>query len=323
MPSVQYDGDSIEVNDNDSLLDQLLDAGYDIPHACKAGVCHSCMMQALSGKIPADSQEGLPDDKIDNDFFLSCQCHPIDDMSVQLPGNRESLSATVESILPVSADVLLLRLKAGKQLDYKPGQFVNLIRDDGLTRSYSLASVPGLDDTLDFHIKVLKGGKFSEWAEEELFDGDPLDLQGPFGDCYYNVRSDEQPMLLAATGTGLAPLYGIIRAALDEGHTGDIRLYMGARNAKGLYFVKKLQKLAENNANFSYLPVLKEQGDKDPEGTIHGDLIDTIDQAYEDLSQYSIYLCGAPSMVNDLVKLSERKQAHHEDIHHDAFVPTN
>ena len=53
---------------------------------------------------------------------------------------------------------------------------MNLRREDGLSRSYSLASVPSLSNLLEFHIKRLNHGKMSSWLFDGLKVGDHLGI---------------------------------------------------------------------------------------------------------------------------------------------------
>ena len=43
---------------------------------------------------------------------------------------------------------------------------------------------------------------------------DDFELRDPGGDCFYVPGNMEQSMMLIATGSGLAPLYGLIRDPL-------------------------------------------------------------------------------------------------------------
>jgi hypothetical protein len=78
-------------------------------------------------------------------------------------------------------DVCQLRIESATSLYYHAGQFINLRRADGLTRSYSLASLPMEDGFLELHVKRMPGGAMSQWIHDELAVGDELELQGPHG----------------------------------------------------------------------------------------------------------------------------------------------
>ena len=65
----------------------------------------------------------------------------------------------------------------------------------------------------------------------------------PKGNCFYIPDNPEQNLLLIGTGCGLAPLYGIIRDALAQGHRGAIKLYHGSKTVESLYMSKELKVL--------------------------------------------------------------------------------
>lgn len=83
----------------------------------------------------------------------------------------------------------------------------------------------------------------SDWLCRHLAVGDTLLIEGPSGQCFYMPALD-QPLLLAGMGTGLAPLYGIVRSALDQGHRAPIYLYAGAKHAEQCYLQTELFALA-------------------------------------------------------------------------------
>jgi NAD(P)H-flavin reductase len=63
----------------------------------------------------------------------------------------------------LNRNTLLLIIAFKDALEYYAGQFVNLQRADGLTRRYSITNTPQETNTLEFHIRSLPGGRFSEW----------------------------------------------------------------------------------------------------------------------------------------------------------------
>jgi malonyl-CoA/methylmalonyl-CoA synthetase len=61
-------------------------------------------------------------------------------------------------------------------------------------------------------------------------------ISAAIGQCFYVSGRSQQPLLLVGSGSGLAPLYGIARSALAQGHEGDIWLYHGSHTVEGLLF---------------------------------------------------------------------------------------
>lgn len=147
-----------------------------------------------------------------------------------------------------------MTLDSATPLYYRAGQFVNLRRSNGLVRSYSLASVPRLDDCLDIHVKRLSRGRMSNWIFDDLAPGDSLDVQGPNGECFYVSGCPETPLLLIGNGSGLAPLLGIARDAPASSHEGGIHLSHGSRrHPDGLYLDAELRAMDREHDNFIYL----------------------------------------------------------------------
>lgn len=74
----------------------------------------------------------------------------------------------------VNRNTILLIIAFEDAFEFNAGQLVNLQRSDGLTRSYSTANIPEQSNTLEFHIRRLPGGAFSEWLHDEVSVGDSM-----------------------------------------------------------------------------------------------------------------------------------------------------
>lgn len=256
MVTIRYYNRTFPCNEGQTVLDVLLENGQDIPHSCKMGVCVTCIMQLVEGDVTAEAQAGLRDSLAAQGAFLPCVCQPTTDMLVTDIDQRDLYGpAVVRDIDYLEADVCRIFLEPATPLYYRAGQFMNLRREDGLARSYSLASVPSLDPLLEFHIKRLNNGEMSNWLMDVLKPGDHLGIQGPTGNCYYQMGRPDQNMLLVGNGTGLAPLLGIARDALSSGHTGQIRLYHGSQTKAGLYLGDSCVGWMPSTATFSTFPV--------------------------------------------------------------------
>ena len=202
-------------------------------------------------------------------------------------------------------------------MDFYAGQFVKLKRADGLTRSYSIANSRMHATHLTFHIRRLAGGRFSEWAHQELQVGDTIEVSDPQGLCYYLPERQDQGLLLIGTGSGLAPLAGIATEALHHGHTGPIHLFHGSREMDGLYWIEEMRQLQREYPNFHYTPCIS-QGDP-PAGVARGRANDVALAAIPDLKGWRVYLCGHPDMVNQTKKQAFLNGASMQDIYSDAF----
>ena len=311
------------VNAGETVLEGLERHGVAVPNSCRSGVCQSCLMQASAGEIPPEAQKGLKDSLKARRYFLACACRPSGDLTIHPAEHAaQRARAVVRRIEKISCDVARVLLSYEGPFEYFPGQFVNIVRSDGLTRSYSLANLrpitAGGEDLLELHVRKVADGKMSMWLHDEVKPGEAVHIRGPQGDCFYVCGQPEQPLLLAGTGTGLAPLYAIAQDALRQGHGGSIRLYHGAREAQGLYLVDELLKLAAQHPNFLYtrclLAGIAESG-------VRVGPMDQIMMAdVPKLSGWRVFLCGDPGLVSTLRKKAFLAGAKMKDIYSDAFV---
>ncbi len=59
-----------------TILEAAIQAGADLPYACRAGVCATCRAKLLKGKVTMDQNYSLADEEIEQGFILACQSHP-------------------------------------------------------------------------------------------------------------------------------------------------------------------------------------------------------------------------------------------------------
>jgi ring-1,2-phenylacetyl-CoA epoxidase subunit PaaE len=64
------------------LLDAGLDAGLDLPYACKGGVCCTCRAKVMEGSVAMDKNYTLEADEVAAGFVLTCQCRPTSEVVV-------------------------------------------------------------------------------------------------------------------------------------------------------------------------------------------------------------------------------------------------
>lgn len=317
--AISFEGSTTEPQEGEVVLDTLLRAGHAVPYGCRAGACQSCMMVCEEGEVPAEAQQNLTHAQQEQGYFLACSCTPTSPMSVALkPKTQEPVIGEVIEKNRLNKEVAQVRIKAS--LDYRPGQFVNLYRNGALYRSYSLASVPGEDDYLEFHIKRVESGRFSPWVFDKLEAGAQLAIEGPLGLCFYTPIDKQQPMLLAGLGTGLAPLYGIVRDALiNHRHGGPIQLFVGSRDSSQLYLIDELQQLATCYPNLTLHLLALESSDPRVQ---QGDIYQQIQHQVPSCKGYKVFLCGADSFVKKMKKQCFLAGADMADIATDSFLPS-
>ncbi len=303
----------------ETVLDALLRQEVNISYACKKGTCQSCIARCTDGAPPEKSQRDLKDTLKHQNYFLSCLCIPERDMTIRLPDQSELFSeGTVIVNEMLNRNTILLIIECRDILEYRAGQFVNLRREDGLTRSYSIANTPQESKTLELHIRRLPSGKFSQWVHDEIKVGDTLAVSEPKGHCFYIPERKEDGIMLVGTGSGLAPLVGILADALSHGHSGSIHLFHGSSEKEDLYRIDEMRALAEKHKNFSYTPCIS--GGHVPEGFSSGRVNTVALNAISDLKGWRVFLCGHPDMISQMKTQVFLKGVSIADIYTDAFL---
>lgn len=239
-------------------------------------------------------------------------------MEVILPDAASfRFSTTVVSLDPLTSEIIRLRLDRPSGFHYKPGQYVTLYNPEGIGRSYSLASVPVLDPFLEFHIRLVPKGQVSGWVHNELKVGDSASISDAIGNCFYVAGDAQQSLLLVGTGSGLAPLYGIVRDALHQSHQGTIKLYHGSSTLAGIYLQQELQQLAKNHANFHYIPCVSRES---AASVLQGRPTAVALEQNPKLSGWRAYVCGEPAMVNDTSRAIFLAGVSLQEIYSDPFI---
>lgn len=316
MPRILYRDLDLSLGPGETVLEALLRGGARVASSCRAGACQACMLRATAGDPGAAAQQGLRPAQREQGCFLACVCRPAGDLTIagdELPG----VPAEIAAVDDLGAAVARVRLRPLGDLAYRPGQYVQLVRGDGLVRAYSLASVPEEDPLLELHVRVHPQGQMSRWLAAQV-PGARVDLRGPAGECFYTEGRPEQPLLLVGTGTGLAPLIAVLRDALRRGHAGPITLVHGARDVAGLYLVDVLEDMARTRGNLRYVRCAL-SGEPAP-GLEIGDVVQVALRIAGPLRGARVFLCGGPDQVAALKKQCFLRGANLKDISADPFV---
>jgi ferredoxin-NADP reductase/ferredoxin len=313
---IAFEGRDYPLEDGETVLDCLVRQGAQVASFCRSGACQSCMLRVEEGEVPPSSQQGLKAAWRAQGYFLPCICRPAGDLRVSRCEATGEFSSRIVEVERLSPQVLRVMLSRPEGFDYQGGQFVQLRRADGLMRPYSLASIPE-DPLLELHVALLPGGRLSSWLAGAI--GEPVTLRGPYGECFHVAEEKPRPLLLAGTGTGLAPLQGVLRAALRAGHGSQIRLLHGAASREGLYMWEPLQQLGSAHPQLE-LGASILAGEEAP-GITCRPLQDMVLQSGLPLGEARIYLCGNEQFVRGMRRQLYLAGAALDRIHADAFLP--
>jgi NAD(P)H-flavin reductase len=174
------------------------------------------------------------------------------------------------------------------------------VNDEGMRRSYSVASLPG-KDYIDILIDVSPMGLGSKYFLG-LNVGDEVEILGFLGK--FNVATElsaEDQLLFIATGTGLAPVRPMIEEVLTgRKFMGKVILVWGMRKETDLYWVEEMERLKRDYENFDFELVLSQSTEEWPGNKGHvGDVVEKMELNWP---KVKAYLCGAPEMIEDMNK---------------------
>ncbi|MFO0671853.1 MAG: FAD-binding oxidoreductase [Polyangiaceae bacterium] len=334
MARITFEGKRYPVRDDESALEALLRGGANVTFSCRKGSCHACALKAVStGKgetdapalanaLGARAQRGLTSELTDRGYFLPCCSHPVEDVYVERPHPEELfVRARVEKKEMVSSDVVRVFLEPERTMRWRGGQSVQLRRpSDGVMRTFSIACLEE-DYFIELHVKRIEGGALSPWIWGELSPGDVVEIQGPAGDCIYDDSEPDAPILVVGTGTGIAPLLGVVREAVRAGHRGPIRVHYGARTLDGLYAAGTLRALAAAHPTVEVcLSVSRPEGALPPD-VREGRASDLAFADAVDLEPAHVFLAGRPEMVHAARVRAVLAGARRRRIHADPFEP--
>jgi 3-ketosteroid 9alpha-monooxygenase subunit B len=134
-----------------------------------------------------------------------------------------------------------------KTFAYRAGQFLTFrvpCQGDALLRCYSLASAPETDRELKVTVKRVEAGRASNWLNDRLHAGDPIEVLPPSG--AFVLRPDARPIVFFAGGSGITPVISLIKSALVT-TARRLTLVYANRDAASVIFRDELDALARRH----------------------------------------------------------------------------
>lgn len=314
----------ISLRRGQKLLDAGLAAGVPMPFSCMSGECGACKCRLVGGQVEhgPHSPDALSAQERASGMILACCSRAasqqvvlsLQDAAALRPAPQRHL-ARIVGREAANHDVIRLRLAFERAApEFSAGQFARLEFAGLPPRSYSTANMPG-EQTWEFHIRHVPGGKVSGHVFHQARLGDQVVVHGPYGTaCWEQVTP--LPLLLVAGGTGLAPVLSILRAALAAGQQVGA-LYHGVRSVADLYDHKLLASLAQDHG-FRLVPVLSVP-EAEHGGARTGFVHQALDQDFASLHGYRIFVAGPPPMVDAVKALALARDAAPDQVHADAF----
>ncbi len=314
---------AFEVEEGETVLQAAERSSVKLPHECTFGGCGTCRIKLESGAVRYDEfPMALTPEEAEQGYALACQAHPAGDLCISVASSRQvfpdprRISATIHRIHRFCDDVIHLTLALPDELEFVPGQYMNVVLPDGETRSFSMASAPA-GNLVDFHVRRIPGGRYTDQWLGQAAAGASMEIEAPQGVFSYH-EEDWRPLIMMATGTGIAPIKAILESLLDNEDCPPVTLYWGMRTEADLYLRDEIESWASRLYEFNFVPVLSRAG-ADWQGR-RGYVQEAVLADHDDLSEHAFYLCGAPEMIRQAKSLLAERGASLDHLYADSFT---
>ena len=251
---VTLNKETFYANVGDLLLDSAIMNGVELHHDCRSGVCGTCRVRRVDGKVFGGTEDG-------SDMIYACQARVVSDLELVTEPVPDpiSVSAEVAELTRLAPDVIGVSLELQRPLRYLPGQYCKLQFRGFPARCYSptypLEGAPD-DRRLYFHVRRLPDGVVSTALGQQICVGHRVRLAGPFGSAFFRPNHPGR-LVLVAGGTGFAPMWSIAVAAIMEQPRRDLMLVVATRTLQSFYMHAALCRLALF-PNVKIIPVVSE-----------------------------------------------------------------
>ncbi len=325
-------GRTIDIRDDQTILDACLRAGIWLPHACGHGLCSSCKIAVTEGDVDfgAASPFALMDFEREEGKVLACCATPLSDIGIEADIDVDpdaeghpvrDYRGRVVQLIDLTPDIKGVWIEVdGDGIDFQAGQYINLdLPGLEASRAFSLASPPSRKSLIELHVRLVPGGRATTYVHRTLAKGDQVAFSGPYGHFFVR-KSQRVPTLFLAGGSGLSSPKSMILDLLERGWEQPITLVHGVRTARDVFFRELFEELAVLHPNFSYVPALSQ-----PDGQPWQGETGFVHEVAERMTGgrfggMKAYLCGPPAMIEAGVATLMKGRLFERDIFTERFL---
>ena len=238
---------------------------------------------------------------------------------------------TISDIRKETDDAVCLTFDVPAALEdayrFTQGQYLTLkahIDGTEVRRSYSICS--GIDDgTLRVAVKKVAGGVFSTFANEELGQGDVVEVMPPQGTFFTPLHEDnERVYLCIAAGSGITPIISIIKTILKREPHSRVTLLYGNQRVATMMFKEELEAIKNQYmSRFQWINILSRER-QDIEilnGRINNRKGAELIQHLLDLHAIDeFFLCGPEAMISEVSRGLRAEGIEESKIHYELFA---
>jgi ferredoxin-NADP reductase len=204
--------------------------------------------------------------------------------------------------------LMCMKFKLENTFSFLPGQYCNIRINTKHTtsprRSYSIVSVESTS-IIEFGIKIIPQGELSQLLYSTAV-GDEVEIQGPLGNHFIwnpTIHQQTTPLILLASGSGIAPLMSIIRARseLQSQKQAETILIYSVKHPKEFAYESELTTLEKNDPHFTFTRITTLESDISSAYTKRIDMEVLHKECDRFLDRIpSIYIAGSSDFVNTM-----------------------
>jgi ferredoxin-NADP reductase len=229
--------------------------------------------------------------------------------------------ATLTKIISLTSTVKHFVFDYPKEADtsFIAGQFMMIhLEKDGKPhkKPYSIASSPSLKGQIELCIKRVDGGYVSNYFFD-LKEGEVIHTSLPYG--FFTVREPwEENLIFVGTGTGIAPLRGMIQRLYEQNCGKQIWLIFGNRYENEILYLDEWRALEKQRQNFHFIPTISKPKDWKGETAYVQEIVK---KTFAGKTQgLDFYGCGLVPMCQQLKATLTQMNIPKEKIHFEQFT---
>ncbi|MFN8298131.1 MAG: 2Fe-2S iron-sulfur cluster-binding protein [Chitinophagales bacterium] len=131
--------------------------------------------------------------------------------------------------------------------NYLPGQYTTLklvVNGENVNRSYSFCSSPFTGELPTIAIKRVSGGKGSNYINDNFKPGLEVEVMEPMGNFHSAISpANAKHYVLFAGGSGITPVFSILKSVLTQETGSRVTLFYGNRNEESIIFKNHIEDL--------------------------------------------------------------------------------
>ncbi|PHS79300.1 MAG: oxidoreductase [Rhodospirillaceae bacterium] len=327
---------SFPCGEGEHLIEAAAKANITLPSSCLEGNCGACHGNCKSGdhELKSHRKDALPKE---DGAILMCRTYPKADLSIEVSADMAHITSgpiaertcEVIEVSNIGGAVrrLVMKVLPDENGDMGPqfeaGQYMELqIPGSDVKRAYSLANAPNWDGTLEFLIRLQPNGKFSSWLEDKASAGDKLQVKGPEG-AFVMQTGTLSARRFVAGGTGVAPMFAMLRQMAEFQEGNDSHLYFGVNTEDDLFCMDQVEDLKKLLPNLTVTVCVWKPGNDwqgytgSPVDAFAADLKADVEKGLKP----EVYLCGPPGLVDATEEASAAAGLSHDNVYCERFLP--